>query len=121
MMKVNRFAQLRDEAGMTQEQLAERLGYTNSQTISTWELGTRQPKTETLERLADMYETSVDYLLGRTSIREPYPKTSEETEKPETSGDHDKIMAVLKETGLLDLLAAARKIGFTPDRREDAQ
>lgn len=41
-----------------------------SQTISAYELGTRQPDHVMLSRLADLYGVDVDYLLGRTNVRD---------------------------------------------------
>ena len=35
-------------------------------TLSAWEGGRKSPSIENLERMADVYETSTDYLLGRT-------------------------------------------------------
>ena len=43
------------------------------QTYSRYERGEAQMSYETLCRLADYFGTSVDYLLGRTDVREPYP------------------------------------------------
>lgn len=56
---------LREEAGMTQKQLAEKIG--NSQrNISNWESGNSQPDLETVVRLADLFGVTTDELLGRT-------------------------------------------------------
>lgn len=41
---------------------------------SKYETGRNDISTVVLQRLADFYETSVDYLLGRTNERKPYPK-----------------------------------------------
>ena len=53
---------LRQEKGMTQSVLAERLGIT-PQAISKWERGLSFPDLSRLEELAKMLEVSVDYLL----------------------------------------------------------
>lgn len=42
--------------------------------ISKYESGDRIPPTETLMLLADFYDTSMDYLMGRTQIDRPYPR-----------------------------------------------
>ncbi len=42
--------------------------------ISKYEKGERIPPTETLMILADFYGTSMDYLMGRTNEKQPYPK-----------------------------------------------
>ena len=43
-------------------------------TYSQYETGKIALTAEMLERLADFYQTSVDYLLDRTEIPAPYPK-----------------------------------------------
>ena len=40
---------------------------------SQYELGKRDIPTEVLVKLADYYGTSIDYLLGRTDVKKPYP------------------------------------------------
>ena len=42
---------------------------------SKYETGENDVPTHVLLRLADLYDTSVDYLLGRTDVRAPYPPT----------------------------------------------
>ena len=41
---------------------------------SKYETGENDIPTQVLIALADYYQTSVDYLLGRTDCREPYPQ-----------------------------------------------
>ena len=53
---------LRQERGMTQSVLAEKMGIT-PQAISKWERGMSFPDLSRLEELAKMLEVSVDYLL----------------------------------------------------------
>lgn len=64
-----RLRQLRTETGMGQADLAVMLNVTPS-TISQYETGKRQPDMATLQRLADIFRVSVDYLWGRTDARE---------------------------------------------------
>ncbi|MBQ7035637.1 MAG: helix-turn-helix transcriptional regulator [Clostridia bacterium] len=59
----NRLKQLRTEAGLTQLQLAQRLGITKS-VISFYELSERAPSPDVLIRLARVFHVSTDYLLG---------------------------------------------------------
>ncbi len=59
----NRLRQLRTEAGLTQLQLAQRLGITKS-VISFYELSERAPSPDVLIRLARVFHVSTDYLLG---------------------------------------------------------
>ncbi|MBO5745153.1 MAG: helix-turn-helix transcriptional regulator [Clostridia bacterium] len=55
--------QLRLQEGMTQQQLANRLGVTKS-VVSYYELQERYPSPEVLIKLAGIFRTSSDYLLG---------------------------------------------------------
>ena len=59
----NRLKELRMQAGMTQLQLAQRLGITKS-VISFYELSERAPSPDVLIRLAQVFHVSTDYLLG---------------------------------------------------------
>lgn len=56
----------RKDAGWNQEELAARLGLSR-QSVSKWECGDCLPDTVNLLALADLYDTSVDELLGRES------------------------------------------------------
>ena len=60
----SRLTALRKEKGLTQEQLAEKLGVTN-QSVSKWENDINAPDISILIMLADLYDTTVDSLLGR--------------------------------------------------------
>lgn len=55
---------LRLQHGLTQQELAEHLEL-SPVTISGYELGRREPSIEMLERIADYFDVTVDYLLGR--------------------------------------------------------
>lgn len=68
-----RLRDLREDADLTQTKLAAHLGM--SQTgYSKYETGENDISTQALCRLADFYGVSVDYLLGRTDVKTPYPK-----------------------------------------------
>ena len=54
---------LREQRGLTQEQLAERTMVTR-QAVSRWETGETQPNTETLKLLSREYDVSINTLLG---------------------------------------------------------
>lgn len=60
----SRLTALRKEKGLTQEQHAEKLGVTN-QSVSKWENDINAPDISILIMLADLYDTTVDSLLGR--------------------------------------------------------
>lgn len=73
---MNRFSQnlrrVRCQAGLTQQQLADRLHVTR-QSVSSWELGRTEPDFETAGRLAEIFGTSVSSLLGEAG-RPAYPR-----------------------------------------------
>ena len=61
-----RIRDLREDHDLTQKQIAQMLGM--SQTgYSKYETGENDIPTQVLIKLADFYQTSIDYLLGRTS------------------------------------------------------
>lgn len=57
--------QLRKNKGFTQEELADRLNVVR-QTVSKWEKGYSVPDAEMLKKIADIFETDVSKLLGRS-------------------------------------------------------
>lgn len=60
-----RLLQLRKSNDVTQEELGRQIGVGKT-TISNYETGYSTPDTETISRIADFFNVSVDYLLGRT-------------------------------------------------------
>ena len=69
----SRLRDLREDQDLSQSALTKYLNCSQA-CYSYYELGRRDIPTESLVKLADFYQTSVDYLLGRTDIRYPYPK-----------------------------------------------
>ncbi|GAB2022918.1 helix-turn-helix transcriptional regulator [Pseudolactococcus yaeyamensis] len=63
-----RLKSLRLEQKLTQKQIAEKLGI-SQQSYAQWENGKRKPSGETLQKLADFFDVSVDSLLGNTDER----------------------------------------------------
>ena len=63
-----RFIQLRNEADLTQEELAKKLGISKG-AIGNYESGIRTPRAEDLDNIADYFNVSLDYLLGRNEER----------------------------------------------------
>lgn len=58
----------RETKGWTQSFLANLIGVSNG-TISGYERNYREPDIETITKLADAFEVSVDFLLGKTNLR----------------------------------------------------
>ena len=67
-----RIRNLREDADLTQKQIAELLS-TNQSNYSKTERGVKALSLEEAVTLAQFYKTSVDYLLGRTNNPTPYP------------------------------------------------
>ena len=65
-----RLRQLREENEWTQEQLGEMLNVSGA-TVNRYEKGLRNPDPETLLKLADIFDISLDYLLGRIDSTKP--------------------------------------------------
>jgi len=63
-----RLRELRKEKGLSQIQVAIFCDITEK-AYQNYELMTREPKLEILIRIADFYNVSIDYLVGRTDIR----------------------------------------------------
>jgi transcriptional regulator with XRE-family HTH domain len=70
-MLKERLKELRSEKQITQRELANLLRLSPS-TIAMYETGQRMPDPEILQRIADFFGVSTDYLLGRTDIPNPY-------------------------------------------------
>lgn len=62
----NRIAELRSNAHMSQFQLAKVLGIGTS-TLGMYETNKRKPSPKVLKRIADYFNVSTDYLLGRSN------------------------------------------------------
>lgn len=67
---MNRLKYLREEKSMLQEDLAKVLEV-SQKTISNYETGERDMSTETLTKLSEYFNVSIDYLLGKSNIRNP--------------------------------------------------
>ena len=63
-----RMKELRKERKLRQEDIAAALDLSLS-AYSRYELGKREPPASVLENIADYYNVSVDYLLGRRNSR----------------------------------------------------
>ena len=74
MKYMNRLKEIREDKDLLQKDIAKLLnisqrGYSHYETEDT------NIPIETLHKLANFYDTSVDYLLYRTDERKPYPKS----------------------------------------------
>lgn len=64
---------LREDRDLTQQDMAALLNI-HQTTYSSYELGNLNIPVSALKELAEYFQTSVDYLIGLTDQREPYPR-----------------------------------------------
>ena len=107
---MNRIKELRTEFGITQADLAKLLKISD-RAVGYYEKGEREPDNETLIKIAEYFKVSVDYLLGRTDVRNANPHQEVDEEFAalyrgyQTLNDADK--GILKAT--LDAIVNAKK------------
>lgn len=82
----HRITELREARSLTQEQLSSSLGISRA-ALSHYEKNRRQPDFDTLMKIADVFNVSIDYLFGRTARPEVTldPKIREFVDKLELS------------------------------------
>ena len=81
----DRIVSLRNEKKITQSQLAEELNISPS-AIGMYEQGRRKPSYELLEEICDYFNVDMDYLMGRSDIKNRYQaglKYDWEEDKPQ--------------------------------------
>ena len=75
-----RIRSFREDKDMTQKQIAAYLNC-SQRIYSNYECGEVDIPTHILIKLADLHNTSTDYLLNRTNVRKPYPRVRKKIEK----------------------------------------
>lgn len=78
----NNIKTVRESLNMTQKDCADRLGVT-LRAWQTYEQGVSEPKNELLCKIADMFDVSIDYLLGRTDVKAVNTLTEDEPTEEE--------------------------------------
>ena len=68
-----RIKDLREDKDMLQKEVADLLNISQTN-YSKYELGKINIPINTLKKLALIFDTSIDYLLGLTNERKPYPR-----------------------------------------------
>ena len=71
-----RIKDCREDADLTQKQIGEILGI-DQRVYSTYETGKRQIPVNYLIDLSVLYKTSLDYLVGLTNQKIPYPRVNQ--------------------------------------------
>jgi len=69
-LRGDRITQLRKKIGMKQSDLAEKLGVARNQ-VSKYETGGSNPTLESLAQMAELFNTTTDYLLGLSNVPHP--------------------------------------------------
>lgn len=72
-----RLSELRRESKRTQEEVAKSIGVAKT-TYASYEQGKRTPDTETQNKIADLFDVSLDYLHGRSDKRHYYYLTEKD-------------------------------------------
>ena len=68
-----RLRELREDNDLTQKELAKLINV-DQRSLSFYEIGKYEPNIKTIIKIAQILNTTTDYLLGVTNKREPYPK-----------------------------------------------
>ena len=103
-----RLKALRKEKKLTAKELGEKFSLAES-TISGYETGARKPDMDTINKFADFFGVSVDYLLGRTNVRnisqmhgDVDPEIEELLEKIRSKGAEIEASAILRTASQLE-------------------
>lgn len=99
-----RLKQLRHESGRSQSEMAKIFGITKS-SLSMYELGLRRPPQEVIETIADYFNIDLDYLMGRTDVRNRAPIGMDDLINPSDRAAIDDVMQDPKLLRLLDELS----------------
>ncbi len=65
---MNRIKELRNEKSLLQSDVAEFIGK-SERIVGFYEKGERDPNTDTLIKLSELFDVSIDYILGKSDIR----------------------------------------------------
>lgn len=102
---IKRLKELRIEKNLTQTKLAENFGITYSN-IGEWERGKSEPSIEMIIKLADFFNVSIDYLVGREgdfgNVTVSSPATEELTYREQRLLDAFKKLSELEQYKLID-------------------
>ncbi|WIF95057.1 helix-turn-helix domain-containing protein [Caminicella sporogenes] len=95
-----RLKELRLENEKTAEEVAKILNIGRS-TLSNYENDIRKPDYDTLKKFASLYNVSLDYLLGRTDIRNLEKELTPEEKYPEVNDVEEAMKIILEQPGLM--------------------
>jgi len=104
-----RLRELRKERKLTAREFGEKFSLAES-TISGYETGARKPDLETVDKFADYFDVSVDYLMGRSNIRNPSGDFSQQRVDPEIAELLEKLQQKGTELEATAILRTASKM-----------
>jgi len=84
------FKFLREEKGVSQQKVADAIG-SNQQSVHKYENGVYEPDIQTLMLIAEYFDTSIDFLVGRTEMRHKIEPVNEYALNPDEASVVDKF------------------------------
>lgn len=108
-----RMKQLRKEKNLTLDKLSDILNTTKA-TLSRYENGLRVPNIEFIRELANVFNVSVDYLLGKTDVR-----NQEELIKIEPTPDYQHKVTSRDKKQYLDYIKTVNEAFFMNDEIDE--
>ena len=103
----NRLKTLRKENNLTQSELGSKF-HLNKSSISKYENGTQMPESDMLEKIADYFNVSIDYLLGRSEVKKDNPIVSNAFHSISTDGLDKKDIEMIK--SMVERLRESHKV-----------
>jgi transcriptional regulator with XRE-family HTH domain len=88
----DRLRKLREQAGLTQEEVANKLGVSENQ-YNKWEMGKANPRYDLLLLIVDFFKVTADFIMGRTDDPRGYPALDK------LSGDEETILSAFRAGG----------------------
>lgn len=111
-----RLKQIRKEKGLTQAEVAAYVGLKSSTTYSSWEQGVSQPDLAKVVKLANLFDVSVDYLLGLTDNKRPAEKYYYSGEELKNRGL--RVAEMLEDADFLKFTQKMKAENITPEYLE---
>lgn len=102
----------RDRKGVKQTKVSKDTGI-NNKTLSGYERNISEPDLDTIKILADYYNISLDFLLGKTNEITPYKENSSKEKYPDVHDVEEAMKIILQQPGLMlkgELLSDESKI-----------
>jgi transcriptional regulator with XRE-family HTH domain len=92
----NRIKELREEKSMTQVRLSIELEVTQ-ETVSAYEIGKHYPSAKSLMRMSELFDASMDYIMGLSPVRKMITEKSLPDDESRLLSLYRKLDATRKE------------------------